>query len=43
VWTAVGKEDESRDEGICSCREEGSVECSRNPEKRKGVVPPPEQ
>jgi hypothetical protein len=44
VWTVVGKEDESSDESICSCREEDSVECSRNPEKRNGeIVLPPEQ
>jgi hypothetical protein len=43
VWTADGKYDESSGEGICRCREEGSVEGSRKPERRKGrVVPPPE-
>jgi hypothetical protein len=42
VWTAVGKEVDSSGEGICSCREDGSVEGCRKPEKSGGgVVPPP--
>jgi hypothetical protein len=33
VWSAFGKEDDSSYEGICSCREEGSVVGSRKMEK----------